>query len=52
MRAFTTGKDQFAAVKDMLARFRHDEFTLAMAATVAIALAAPCHGAGARFSKP
>jgi solute carrier family 10 (sodium/bile acid cotransporter), member 7 len=39
----------FAAVKDMLARFLPDEFTLAMAATVAIALAAPCHGAGAQF---
>jgi hypothetical protein len=42
---------QFATVKDMLARFRPDEFTLAMAATVAIALAAPCYGAGASFSK-
>jgi sodium/bile acid cotransporter 7 len=36
-------------VKAMLARFRPDEFTLAMAGTVAIALAAPCHGAGAEF---
>ncbi len=33
----------------MLARFRPDEFTLAMAATVAIALLAPCYGAGAEI---
>ena len=42
----------FAAVKDMLARFRPDEFTLAMAATVTIALVVPCYGAGARFFEP
>jgi solute carrier family 10 (sodium/bile acid cotransporter), member 7 len=30
----------------MLARFRPDEFTLAMVATVIIALVAPCYGAG------
>ena len=33
----------------MLARFRPDEFTLAMAATVTIALVSPCHGAGAQL---
>ena len=32
---------------NMLARFRPDEFTLAMAATVTIALVLPCYGAGA-----
>ncbi len=38
-----------APVKDMLARFRPDEFTLAMAATVTIALVLPCYGAGAEI---
>jgi len=38
-----------AAVKDMLARFRPNGFTLAMAAMVTIALAAPCYGAGAQL---
>jgi sodium/bile acid cotransporter 7 len=38
-----------AAAKDMLARFRPDEFTLAMAATVTIALVLPCYGAGAQL---
>ena len=33
----------------MLARFRPDEFTLAMAATVTIALVLPCYGAGAEL---
>ena len=33
----------------MLARFRPDEFTLAMAATVTIALVLPCYGAGAQL---
>ena len=32
----------------MRARFRPDEFTLAMAATVTMALMLPCHGAGAQ----
>jgi sodium/bile acid cotransporter 7 len=32
----------------MRARFRPDEFTMAMAATVTLALALPCHGAGAQ----
>jgi sodium/bile acid cotransporter 7 len=34
---------------NMLARFRPDEFTLAMAATVTIALVLPCYGAGAQL---
>src|SRR5208337_2392885 len=38
-----------APVKDMLARLRPDEFTLAMAATVTIALVLPCYGAGAEI---
>lgn len=33
---------------NLLARFRPDEFTLAMAATVTIALVLPCHGVGAQ----
>jgi len=48
---FCPGKDfasQTAPMK-MLARFRPDEFTLAMAATVTIALVLPCYDAGAQL---